>query len=79
MARAAENGKALKKALKEAMAETLQEQRQLLREVFVEALEDLALVETIQEGKKSKPATRRDIPPSRRRMKTSFRKSFRVT
>ena len=61
MARATENGKALKKALKEALAETLHEQRELLRDVFVEALEDLALVEAIQEGQKSKPATRAEI------------------
>ena len=52
---------ALKKALKAAFTETLQEQRELPREVFVDAMEDLALAEAIREGQKTKPATRNEV------------------
>ena len=43
------DGDALKEAFKEALAETLHEQRGLLREDFVEELEDFAFVEAIRE------------------------------
>ena len=44
---------ALKRAMKEAIAETLAEQRDLFRDIFTEVLEDLALVEAIDEGRKT--------------------------
>jgi hypothetical protein len=40
-------------ALKEALAETLHEQRGLLRETFVEELEDLAFAEAIREDQQT--------------------------
>jgi hypothetical protein len=51
----------LKRALKEALAETLQEQRELFHEVFAEVLEDFALGEAIQEGQRTKRATREEV------------------
>jgi hypothetical protein len=52
---------AMKEALKEALAETLQEHRELLHDVFVDALEDVALAEAIREGRQTKPASRREV------------------
>ena len=43
------DGDALKEAFKEAIAETLHAQRGLLREDFVEELEDFAFAEAIRE------------------------------
>jgi hypothetical protein len=40
-------------ALKEALAETLHEQRGLLRETFVEELEDFAFAEAIREDQQT--------------------------
>ena len=53
--------KSKKQTLKEALAEALSEQRDLLREVFLEALEDFALIEAIQKGKKSARASRDEV------------------
>jgi hypothetical protein len=61
MPRADRNGKTLKSEMKEAITEALQEQRELLREVFAEVLEDLGLAAAIREGKRSKPATRKEV------------------
>lgn len=49
MVRTVPDGDALKEAFKEALAETLHEQRGLLREDFVEELEDFAFAEAIRE------------------------------
>jgi len=40
----------VKELLKQAVAEVLQEQRDFLYEVFLEALEDIALIQAIQQG-----------------------------
>ncbi len=53
--------RALKRALKEVLVETLQEQRELLHEVFAEVLEDFALTQAIQEGQKTKRASRDEV------------------
>ena len=47
------DGDALKEAFKEALAETPHEQRGLLREDFVEELEDFAFAEAIREGQQT--------------------------
>ena len=47
--------------MKEAVAEALNEQRDLLREVFTEVLEDLALVEAIEEGRQTELVDRAQI------------------
>ena len=52
---------ALKQAVKEALAESFREQRALLHDVFVEALEDVALAEAIKEGQATKLATRKEV------------------
>ena len=52
---------ALKHAVKEALAETLREQRDLLREVFAEVLEDFALIEAIEEGRRTEKVDRERI------------------
>ncbi|HEY2416115.1 MAG TPA: hypothetical protein VGI40_27990 [Pirellulaceae bacterium] len=51
----------LKSALKEALLETLQEQREVLREVLAEVLEDAAMGRAIQEGLKTKRASREQV------------------
>ncbi len=48
----------LKQLLKQALTETLTEQRDLLREVFAEALEDVALLEAIREGETTETVDR---------------------
>jgi hypothetical protein len=53
MAQAKANQRSIKQAVKEALTETLHEQRDLLHEVFAEVLEDFALVEAIDEGRKT--------------------------
>lgn len=52
---------AIKQLLKEALAETLEERRDLLHDVFVEALEDVAMAEAIREGQRSELATRDEV------------------
>ncbi|MBW3538653.1 MAG: hypothetical protein KY476_00135 [Planctomycetes bacterium] len=61
MARGEANGGALKQAVKEALNEAFLEQRELLRDLFAEAIEDLALGEAIREGRKTKAATRKEV------------------
>jgi predicted DNA-binding protein len=53
MAHTVPDGDALKEAFKEALAETLHKQRGLLREDFVEELEDFAFAEAIREGQQT--------------------------
>ena len=53
MAQTVPDGDALKEAFKEALAETLHKQRGLLREDFVEELEDFAFAEAIREGQQT--------------------------
>jgi hypothetical protein len=53
--------KHLKKALKEALVETLEEKRELLLDVFAELFEDLAMLEAIREGKKTKKISREEV------------------
>jgi hypothetical protein len=53
--------KALKTAIKEALTEVLQELRGVFRELFVEALEDLAMKNAINEGLKTKRTTRDNV------------------
>ena len=51
----------LKQAMKEALAETLSEQRDLFREVLTEALEDLALIEAMEEGRQTEKVDRAEV------------------
>ena len=51
----------LKQAMKEALTETFAEERDLLREVVVEALEDFALAEAIEEGQQTEKVSRERI------------------
>lgn len=61
MARAEITQESLKQAMKEALSETLTEQRDLFREVFTEVLEDFALVEAIEEGRRTEKVERSRI------------------
>ena len=58
MARAEITQESLKQAMKEALSEALTEQRDLFRDVFAEVLEDLALVEAIEEGRRTEKVER---------------------
>ncbi len=51
----------LQEALKTALVEVLEERSDLLREIFAEVLEDIALVRAIQEGEESGPASREEV------------------
>jgi hypothetical protein len=51
----------LKQVFKEALTETFHEQREFLREVFAEAIEDVALFEAIREGQRTPRATREEV------------------
>ncbi|MEM1242375.1 MAG: hypothetical protein AAGI45_21300 [Cyanobacteria bacterium P01_H01_bin.26] len=51
----------LKEVIKAALVEILQEQRGLLYDLITEAMEDIALTKSIDEGKDSEPATRDEI------------------
>ena len=51
----------LKQAIKEALTETFAEERDLFREVVVEALEDFALAEAIEEGQQAEKVSRKRI------------------
>ncbi|MEO1792549.1 MAG: hypothetical protein AAFR25_10040 [Cyanobacteria bacterium J06629_19] len=51
----------LKSLVKDALVEILQERQGLLYELLKEAMEDIALVQAIDEGKKSEPATREEV------------------
>ena len=51
----------LKQAMKEALTETFAEERDLFREVVVEALEDFAFAEAIEEGQQTEKVSRERI------------------
>ena len=53
--------RAIKKAVKEALAESLRENRELLHEMLAEVLEDFALAEAIQEGRKTPLVSRETV------------------
>ena len=48
----------IKLLLKQAIRELLQEERELIYELFVEALEDVALARAVEEGEASEPVSR---------------------
>ncbi|NJL56761.1 hypothetical protein HC928_17625 [bacterium] len=51
----------LKDLMKTAILEIFQERRDLLQELIAEALEDIAMIEAIDEGKDSEPVSREAI------------------
>ena len=51
----------LKETVKTALIEVLQERQDLLREALTEALEDIGMINSIEEGLKSEPATREEV------------------
>ena len=51
----------LKQACKEAVVEVLSEHGELLRNVFLEAIEDFALARAIREGQQSEACSRDEI------------------
>ncbi len=51
----------VKELFKQAILELFQEQRDLLYDVFVEVLEDLALVNAIKEGETGDTASRAEV------------------
>jgi outer membrane protein TolC len=53
--------KKLKTLLKSAFAEALEEQRALVQDIVEDAIEDIALSRAIDEGLRSKPASRAAI------------------
>ncbi|MBN1902155.1 hypothetical protein JW926_12595 [Candidatus Sumerlaeota bacterium] len=55
------NDRQLKTLLKETMAEVIEERREVFYDIFSEALEDIALLNAIKEGEKSKPVGKNKI------------------
>jgi hypothetical protein len=51
----------LKKTIKEALIESLQENRDLFQEMITEALEDMALLRAMEEGRKTKLVPREKV------------------
>jgi hypothetical protein len=51
----------IKVLLKDAVVEVLEERRDLLREALQESLEDMAMVKAIQDGEKTRLASRKKI------------------
>lgn len=51
----------LKQLLKEAFIEALEEKRSIFHDLFVEAIEDIALVRAIQEGENTETANKQEI------------------
>ncbi len=51
----------VKELFKQAILELFQEQRDLLYDLFVEVLEDLALVNAIKEGESSETVSRAEV------------------
>jgi len=51
----------LKDVMKAAILEIFQERRDLFQDLLVEALEDIALIKAIDEGKDSEPVSRETI------------------
>lgn len=68
----------LRRLFKEAFVETLEERRDLFYNLFVEVIEDIALVRAIQEGENTEPVSRQKIFKLLEAldMKIEFRKSF---
>ncbi|MCC7280267.1 MAG: hypothetical protein IT487_18380 [Chromatiaceae bacterium] len=52
------NSQTLKQTFKQALVEVLHEEHDVLRDVFAEAIEDLALAEAIRAGQDSELVTR---------------------
>jgi hypothetical protein len=52
---------ALKKVVKQAVLEVVREERRLLTDVFMEAMEEVALLAAVREGENSKPVTRDQV------------------
>jgi len=52
---------AMKQVFKEALTETFHEQRDFLREIFAEAIEDVAMIEAIREGPRTAPARGEEV------------------
>jgi hypothetical protein len=61
MSRRATTNKSLKTAVKQALSEMLADERELLREVLVEAIEEIGMKRAIEEGLKSGRATRDEV------------------
>ena len=61
MAQASIEEDRLKELLKTAIVEVLEERRELVRDVFEEALEDVALVRAIEEGEQSPLISRDEV------------------
>jgi hypothetical protein len=61
MAQASIDEDRLKELLKTAIVEVLEERRELVRDVFEEALEDVALVRAIEEGEQSPLISRDEV------------------
>lgn len=53
--------KEIKALFKQAMVELLEERRDLFSDVLLEALEEIALVNAIQEGEESESVSRKEI------------------
>jgi hypothetical protein len=71
------DGDALKEAFKEALAETLHEQRGLLREAFVEELEDLPSPKPFEKANGPDASNAMQSSSSwRSGVRTAFRRSF---
>ncbi len=51
----------LKSLIKEALIEIIEERHDLLRDIFEEALEDIALVRAIEEGNQSESVSRAEV------------------
>jgi DNA-binding protein YbaB len=51
----------IKKIVKESIVETLKENKELIHDLFVEAMEDVAMIEAIKEGRKSKLVSEDEI------------------
>ena len=51
----------LKQAIKEAIAEAVRENSDVVKEIFVEVLEDMALLQRMEEGRQSDFVSRSEI------------------
>jgi len=51
----------LKELFKEAIIEAMEEKKDVVRDLLVEAMEDLALIHAIQQGEKTQPASRDEV------------------
>jgi spore coat polysaccharide biosynthesis protein SpsF (cytidylyltransferase family) len=55
-----DNGK-LKDLFKQAIIEAIEEKKEVVHDLFMEAMEDLAMVRAIEEGESSASASRKEI------------------